>query len=69
MTTLENPFAAATTRAKRRAGRVMSPCSLVLKRRLPLTEPMDQDQIERIDAASMYILETVGVVFRDEIAL
>ncbi|MEM8981116.1 MAG: trimethylamine methyltransferase family protein [Pseudomonadota bacterium] len=40
-----------------------------LKRRLPLTEPMDQEQIERIDAASMEILENVGVVFRDEIAL
>ena len=40
-----------------------------LKNRLPLTEPMDQEQIERIDAASMDILENVGVVFRDEIAL
>ena len=40
-----------------------------LKRRLPLTEPMDQGQIERIDAASMDILENVGVQFRDEIAL
>lgn len=40
-----------------------------LKRKLPLTEPMDQGQIERIDAASMHILENVGVVFRDEIAL
>ncbi|WP_147126739.1 trimethylamine methyltransferase family protein [Shimia ponticola] len=40
-----------------------------LKRRLPLTEPMDQEQIERIDAASMHILENVGVQFRDPIAL
>ena len=40
-----------------------------LKRKLPLTEPMDGDQIARIDAASMSILENVGVVFRDEIAL
>ena len=40
-----------------------------LKRGLPLTEPMDEGQIERIDAASMHILENVGVVFRDEIAL
>ncbi len=40
-----------------------------LKRRLPLVEPMDGDQIERIDAASMHILENVGVVFRDESAL
>ncbi|MFL4471750.1 trimethylamine methyltransferase family protein [Tateyamaria armeniaca] len=40
-----------------------------LKRKLPLTEPMSPEQVEKIDAASMDILETVGVVFRDPIAL
>ncbi len=40
-----------------------------LHRRLPLTEPMSEEQIARIDAASMHILENVGVQFRDEIAL
>ena len=40
-----------------------------LKRKLPLTEPMTSDQITRIDAASMDMLENVGVHFRDEIAL
>ncbi len=40
-----------------------------LKRKLPLTEPMTPEQIEKIDAASMDILETVGVQFRDPIAL
>ena len=40
-----------------------------LKRKLPLTEPMDHEQILRVDAASMDILENVGVVFRDPIAL
>ncbi|MEM6665361.1 MAG: trimethylamine methyltransferase family protein [Pseudomonadota bacterium] len=40
-----------------------------LKRKLPLVEPMDPEQIEQIDAASMAILEDVGVVFRDPIAL
>ena len=40
-----------------------------LKRKLPLTEPMTPDQITKIDAASMDILENVGVHFRDEIAL
>ncbi|MCG6904412.1 MAG: trimethylamine methyltransferase family protein [Rhodobacter sp.] len=40
-----------------------------LKRRLPLCEPMDAQQVARIDAASMAILEDVGVVFRDPIAL
>ena len=40
-----------------------------LERKLPLTEPMTPDQIEKIDAASMDILENVGVQFRDDIAL
>ncbi len=40
-----------------------------LNHRLPLTEPMDQGQIEKIDNASMDILENVGIVFRDQIAL
>ncbi len=40
-----------------------------LRRKLPLTEPMSHDEIERIDAASMDILENVGVVFRDDIAI
>jgi len=39
-----------------------------LKRGLPYTEPMDQDQIERIHEASMWILENIGVDFRDPIA-
>ena len=40
-----------------------------LKRGLPLTEPMSAEEIERIDNASMDILENVGVVFRDDIAI
>ncbi|MEM7464954.1 MAG: trimethylamine methyltransferase family protein [Pseudomonadota bacterium] len=40
-----------------------------LKRNLPLVEPMSQEQIEKIDDASMSILEDVGVVFRDPQAL
>ena len=40
-----------------------------LKRNLPLTEPMSQEEIERVDNASMDILENVGVVFRDDIAI
>lgn len=35
---------------------------------LPWCEPMDQEQIEKIDNASMAILEEVGVIFRDPIA-
>lgn len=40
-----------------------------LKNRLPLCEPMSLDLVERIDAASLGILEDVGVVFRDPVAL
>ncbi len=40
-----------------------------LTRRLPVTELMDDEQVARIDAASMDILEEVGVVFRDPIAI
>ncbi len=40
-----------------------------LKRGLPLCEPMTPGQVERIDTASMAILEEVGVIFRDQIAL
>ena len=40
-----------------------------LKQNLPLIEPMSIEEIEKIDNASMDILENVGVVFRDDIAL
>jgi len=40
-----------------------------LKRNLPLVEPMTPDQVEKIDSASMDILENVGVVFRDDVAI
>ncbi|SEL20985.1 trimethylamine---corrinoid protein Co-methyltransferase [Roseovarius azorensis] len=40
-----------------------------LTRALPVCEVMDGAQVERIDAASMDILENVGVQFRDPIAL
>ncbi|MEM6385352.1 MAG: trimethylamine methyltransferase family protein [Pseudomonadota bacterium] len=58
-------------RGARRADRQTRDTTMLpaLKSRLPLTEPMDQGQIERIDAASMHILENVGVIFRDDIAL
>lgn len=40
-----------------------------LERRIPDCEVMDQEHVEMIDAASMDILENVGVQFRDPIAL
>jgi trimethylamine--corrinoid protein Co-methyltransferase len=40
-----------------------------LTRDFPLCEIMDDAQVQRLDAASMDILENIGVVFRDPIAL
>lgn len=40
-----------------------------LTRQLPLVEPMNQEQVEKIDKASLDILEEVGVIFRDPIAI
>ena len=47
----------------------LAPMLPQLTRNLPLLEPLDGDQIEKIDNASMAILEEVGVVFRDPVAL
>jgi len=58
-------------RAARRALRSAHDFTMLpgLENRLPVCELMDGAQVEAIDAASMDILENVGVVFRDEIAL
>lgn len=40
-----------------------------LERGIPVCEPMDEEQIRLLDDASMAILEEVGVVFRDPVAL
>jgi len=58
-------------RAARRALRTAPNFDMLagLTNALPLSEVMDGAQVERIDAASMDILENVGVVFRDDIAL
>jgi len=58
-------------RGARRAIRSQRDVSMLpsLRRALPLCDPMSDDQIARIDAASMDILEEVGVVFRDAVAL
>lgn len=40
-----------------------------LSRALPTCELMDTGQIERLDEASMHILENTGVVYRDPVAL
>ena len=71
MTNLDDQPHRGGGRAARRAKRSAPDFSMLpaLERNLPLCEPMDESQIARIDAASMAILEDVGVVFRDEIAL
>ncbi|MEO1549187.1 MAG: trimethylamine methyltransferase family protein [Pseudomonadota bacterium] len=58
-------------RAARRALRTAPKVDMLpgLTNALPLCEMMDESQVERIDAASMDILENVGVQFRDPIAL
>ncbi|MEZ5534845.1 MAG: trimethylamine methyltransferase family protein [Thiolinea sp.] len=60
-----------SARAERLALRTNVKVSMLpgLKRNLPLCEPMNEEQVQLIDDASMAILEEVGVVFRDEIAL
>ena len=58
-------------RAARRALRTAPDFDMLpgLVGKLPLCDVMDDGQIEKIDAASMDILENVGVQFRDDIAL
>ncbi|WP_170461576.1 trimethylamine methyltransferase family protein [Ruegeria arenilitoris] len=58
-------------RAARRALRTAPSFDMLpgLTRNIPLCEVMDGSQVERIDSASMDILENVGVQFRDPIAL
>ncbi|VCU61372.1 trimethylamine methyltransferase MttB-like protein [Tritonibacter mobilis] len=58
-------------RSARRSLRTASDFTMLpgLTRAIPWCEVMDGAQVERIDAASMDILENVGVQFRDDIAL
>ncbi len=58
-------------RSARRALRTVAKVDMLpaLARNLPLCEPMDDERVHSIDKASMDILEEVGVVFRDPIAL
>ncbi len=69
--TQTRPRARSGGRSARRTLRTASDFSMLpgLTRSLPLCEVMDGAQVERIDDASMNILENVGVQFRDEIAL
>ncbi|MEM1273901.1 MAG: trimethylamine methyltransferase family protein [Pseudomonadota bacterium] len=65
------PRSRAGGRQARRALRMARDVTMLpgLNRALPLCEVMDGAQVELIDAASMDILENVGVVFRDPLAL
>jgi trimethylamine--corrinoid protein Co-methyltransferase len=52
-------------RNARRTGRLKVKIEMLptLKRNLPLTEPMSEEQILKMDDASLSILEDVGVEF------
>ncbi len=58
-------------RSARRALRTANDFTMMpgLERKIPECEVMDGSQVERIDAASLDILENVGIHFRDAIAL
>ena len=58
-------------RSARRATREATDFSMLpgLVNHLPFCEVMDEEHVHRIDDASMSILENVGIVFRDPIAL
>ena len=58
-------------RASRRALRTAPKLDMLagLENKLPMCEIMSADDIERLDNASMDILENVGIQFRDPIAL
>lgn len=70
MTEMQKP-ARAGGRGARRALRAAPDFDMLpsLHRGIPLCEVMDPARVEQIDDASMRILEEVGVIFRDEIAL
>lgn len=58
-------------RKERRTARadIAEPMLPALVNRMPLIEPLSMEQVQRIDDASMDILENVGVVFRDPQAI
>ena len=58
-------------RSERRAIRTKPAFDMLphLHSKLPVTEMMDEEQVHAIDDASLSILEEVGVVFRDDIAI
>lgn len=59
---------ARSARQALRSGNVQ-PMLPTLRRQLPVMEPLSHEQVLKIDDASMSILEEVGIVFRDPIAL
>ena len=58
-------------RKVRRTDRLKTKIAMLptLRRNIPLTEPMSEEQIVQMDNASLSILEEVGVEFHDPIAL
>ena len=66
-----SPRARRGGRSARHALRTARDCRMMpgLTRGIPVCDVMDGAQVERIDAASMDILENVGVLFRDPVAI
>ena len=58
-------------RSARRAVREATDFSMLpgLVHNLPYCEVMDEERVRQIDDASMSILENVGIVFRDPVAI
>ena len=71
MTTDTLPRSRSGGRAARRALRTAVDVTMLpgVHNKIPTCEILTGSQIEKIDAASMDILENVGVIFRDDIAL
>ncbi len=71
MTTEALPRSRAGGRAARRAMRTAVDFTMLpgINNKIPTCEILTGSQVEKIDAASMDILENVGVIFRDDIAL
>lgn len=77
--TVEAPLDAASdatpTRRSARSARqaqrsnMIEPMLPTLRRGIPVVNPMTEEQVLKIDNASMAILEEVGIIFRDAIAL
>lgn len=64
-----HPRRGARTARQALRSNMLEPMLPTVRRALPVINPMTEEQVHKIDNASMAILEEVGIVFRDPIAL